>query len=215
VLRAYSRDEVRALLDRALHRSSAQTLYWMGGFVLFLIVGWLLYREKAKDKVTQELADLASRSLGDKNVQTRTAEVSMVTLAALLADETTKKRTLQWLQNMLEDPRMVRAVTHLVQEVLLAEVTVDKASRLVELVFAVPAVREAVLVGLQDVICSDRFLETAAAFGMRLIGTEEVTDAATELLQANPFFFLSLFIIILLLITIPLLLIMQVIKSKS
>ena len=60
----------------------------------------------------------------------------------------------------------------------------DKVSDLMQLVFSLPGVRAAVLAGLQDVICSDAFLQTAASFGMRLIGTEDVTDAATELLQA-------------------------------
>jgi hypothetical protein len=117
VLRVYSRDEVRALLDRALHRSSRQTVYWFGGTTLFLLLAWLLYREQAKAKMTQELADLASRSLGNKSVQSKTAEMSMATLAALLADDQTRVRTLDWLQHMLEDPRMIAAVVHLVQQV--------------------------------------------------------------------------------------------------
>lgn len=85
--------------------------------MLALLLGWLLYREQAKAKMTQELADLASRSLGDKSVQTKTAEVSMHTLATLLADERTRQRTLQWLQGVLEDPQTIGAVVHLVQQV--------------------------------------------------------------------------------------------------
>ncbi|XP_001629412.2 uncharacterized protein LOC5508870 [Nematostella vectensis] len=145
-------------------------LRWGLGLVVMGVISLYLFREELRENVADEVADVASRSLGDENVVNKANEV-----------------TKQVLQDIINDPETTRLASNFVMSVLGQD---DVRKSAVELTLFVlqnretqAKVSEVAAQTLKDLINHPEMREIFLEYIKRLLLDESTKDVCKDLLQ--------------------------------
>lgn len=122
-----SREELRALFAHTLE--TRQRKQAIGALAVVLGLGTIVYinRQRAKEAVAVEISDVASRSLGDEKMQAQATLATKQTLQALLGDETTVKRSVEFLSAVAAAPESREALITLLVDALKSRAVLQEA----------------------------------------------------------------------------------------
>ena len=126
------------------------------------------YRHQAKERVADELSDVATRSLRDEKMQAQATKATMQTLQVLLSDESTVQRSVEFLSSVAEHPETRRALIALLVEALKSNAVLDEALKLTLWVLDDTRTREHLVGALLYSLKSRAFLDGAGQAALLL-----------------------------------------------
>ena len=127
------------MMNETLQSRSRSTLYAIAAACVGLGCVIFVFRKETKEAVVQELSDVASRSLGEQNMQAQAAMVTIQTLQALLEHGETVQRSVTFLSAVAEHEQTREALIK-----LLVSALKDKAVRRVIRAVAKPEPRPSI-----------------------------------------------------------------------
>ena len=106
------------MMNETLQSRSRSTLYAIAAACVGLGCVIFVFRKETKEAVVQELSDVASRSLGEQNMQAQAAMVTIQTLQALLEHGETVQRSVTFLSAVAEHEQTREALIKLLVSAL-------------------------------------------------------------------------------------------------
>jgi len=163
-------------------RSQEKTAIGIG---VLLTLGGIVYyfREPARERVIEEISDVASRSLGDDKVQRQAEQASIQTLQALLEHEATVERSVEFISAVCESEKTRGVLIQLLVDALKSRAVVEQALGLVLWVLDNDKARENVVTLLIAALHNERFLEAAGSFAVSWLQRDEVRAIVADVFK--------------------------------
>eukprot|EP00966_Prymnesium_polylepis_P227603 5267219-Prymnesium_polylepis.1 len=138
----HSREELRMTFMQALE--DRQRRLAVGSISALVVCGAIFYwnRQHAKERVVEQISDVATLTLGDQKMQAQAQQATMQTLQALLGDEATVAASVEFLSQVASHPESRRALISLLVEALKSKAVLNEALELTLWVLDDPRSRE-------------------------------------------------------------------------
>ena len=171
------------MMNETLQSRSRSTLYAIAQGVRRPRLRHFRLRKETKEAVVQELSDVASRSLGEQNMQAQAAMVTIQTLQALLEHGETVQRSVTFLSAVAEHEQTREALIKLLVSALKDKAVVNEALELVLWVLDDKNAREHLVSALIAALNNERFLQAASEFAAQWLSKEEVRESVAQVFK--------------------------------
>eukprot|EP00587_Corethron_hystrix_P004259 CAMPEP_0113310298 /NCGR_PEP_ID=MMETSP0010_2-20120614/7999_1 /TAXON_ID=216773 ORGANISM="Corethron hystrix, Strain 308" /NCGR_SAMPLE_ID=MMETSP0010_2 /ASSEMBLY_ACC=CAM_ASM_000155 /LENGTH=398 /DNA_ID=CAMNT_0000165725 /DNA_START=371 /DNA_END=1567 /DNA_ORIENTATION=- /assembly_acc=CAM_ASM_000155 len=175
-----SHADLRRIVHDALYQRTVK--FWAGIVVVvgcaYTLVAFV-YPQEARATIASELSDVASRSLADERMQ----DQAISTIQALVSDEETVQRTVEFVQKVVQNEPTRDALVDLLVRALRDPAVMQQALGLVHWILQNPDARKNLVGALNAAITSESFLSAAGVFGALWVHRPEVQDAVAEVLR--------------------------------
>ncbi|KAL3906344.1 MAG: hypothetical protein SGPRY_010586, partial [Prymnesium sp.] len=179
----HSREELRQTFMQALEARSRRLA--LASISVIGVCGLIFYsnRQHAKERVVEQISDVATLTLGDQKMQAQAQIATMQTLQALLEDEATVSRSVKFLSAVADHAETRRALVTLLVDALKNPAVLNEALQLTLWVLDDESCREHLVGALLSALHSKGFLDGAGYFATQWLERTDVRDAVTDCLK--------------------------------
>ncbi|KAL1523215.1 hypothetical protein AB1Y20_018167 [Prymnesium parvum] len=179
----HTREELRQTFLHALEARSRRLALASASVIAACGVVFYWNRQQAKERVVEQISDVATLTLGDQKMQAQAQQATMQTLQALLGDQATLQRCVHFLSAVAQHDETRRALIALLVEALKSGAVLHEALELTLWVLDDQRCREHLVGALVSALKSEEFLDGAGYFASLWLERPDVREAVTDCLK--------------------------------